>query len=214
MATLKPALDPATRVKLWATAIVLAAPLVLFVNWAISSAFGVMEGVPLVGGELTPLQGFVVGVYVTGPFAALFYCWGEWDVALGHASESWPTATAIVESSRVAERDVYRRGMCYRLEVEYEYKVQDAEYKCDRLQFGNTWLDDEGFVRNLAKKYHPGAKVEAHYNPDDPSSAVLDTSEDVIARLESDYRSKTYFLAAMPVIFFVAIWLHDLFHGT
>ena len=214
MATLGPVFDPdAARVKLWATATVLAPPLVLFANWVVSSAFGVMEGVPLVGVELTPLQGFVVGVYVTGAFAALAYCWGEWDVALGRASKSWPSATAIVESSRVGERDVYRRGRCYRLEVKYHYKVQDTEYECDRVQFGNTWLDDEAFVRTLAKKYHHGVKVEAHYNPDDSSSAVLDTSEELIARLESEYRSKAYLLAAMPVIFFVGIWVHDLFHG-
>jgi len=215
MVTLLSAFDPdAAREKFWAAATVLAVPLVLFANWAISSAFGVMEGTSFVGDALTSLQGFVVGVYVTGPFAALFYCWGEWNVARGHESKSWPTAPAVITSTRVAERNIYRRGICYRLEVEYDYKVQDFEYECDRMQFGNTWLDDEGFVRNLAKKYHRGAKVAVHYNPNEPSSAVLDTSEEVVTRLESDYRGKAYLLAAMPVIFFVGIWLHDLLHAT
>jgi uncharacterized protein DUF3592 len=214
MTTDLPAIDrDAVGVTFWATATALAAPLVLFATWALSSAFGLMEGVAFVGDELTPLQGFIVGCYVTGPFAAVFYCWGEWNVARGHASKAWPTAPAIVTSSHVAERNIYRRGLCYRLEVEYNYKVQDFEYECDRMQFGSTWLDDEDFVRNLAKKYHRGAKVAVHYNPSDPSSAVLDTSEELVTRLESDYRGKAYLLAAMPVIFFVGILLHDLFHG-
>jgi Protein of unknown function (DUF3592) len=213
MTTDLPAIDRgATGVTFWATATVLAAPLVLSATWALSSAFGLMKGTAFVGDALTPLQGFVVGCYFTGPFAAIFYCWGKWNIALGHASKAWPTASAIVTSSDVAERDIYRRGICYRLEVEYDYKVKDFKYKCDRLQFGNTWLDDENFVRNLAKKYHRGAKVAVHYNPSDPSSAVLDISEELVSKLEGDYRGKAYLLAAMPVIFFVGIWLHDLFH--
>src|SRR5262245_54308772 len=143
MASVQSASDPGpARVNFWATATVLAGPLVLIANWVFSAAFGIMENTAFVGQELTPIQGFVVGVYVTCPFAPVLYCWGEWNVALAHASKTWPTATAIVKSSRVAERNIYRRGVCYRLEAEYDYKVQGAEYECDRVQFGNTWLDD------------------------------------------------------------------------
>src|SRR5471030_1731861 len=129
MTTVQFAVDrSATRVKFWATATILAAPVELLATWAVSTAFGVMDGTPFVGVDLTPIQAFVVGCYVTGPFAAVLYCWGEWNVACGHASQSWPTAPAVVRSSRVADRNIYRRGTCYRLEVTYSYKVDGFEY--------------------------------------------------------------------------------------
>ena len=182
----------AVRVKFWATATVLAAPVVLLANWAISTAFGVFDGLPLVGVNVTPLQAFVIGVYVPGSFGVVMFCWGEWNVARSRATKTWPTTPAIVTSSRVAERDVYRRGMCYRLEAEYRYKVQGVEYTSDRVQFGNTWLDDEDFVRKLVAKYPQGAQVAVHYDPSDPTSAVLDASDEVVAELESDYRGGAY----------------------
>jgi len=201
------------RVRFWATATYLAVPLVLLTTWTVSSIYGVLDGVPLVDVGLTPLQGFVVGVYITGPFAAMLFCWGEWNVARGHASTSWPTAPGIVQESRVVESYLYRRGACYRLEVKYSYKAQGDEYMSERLQFGNTWLDDEDFVRRLAQKYPAGAQIAVHYDPKHPSSAVLDTSDEVIAELESDFRGRAYFLAAVPVMFFVGIWLNDYFRG-
>lgn len=220
MATIEQtAIDSATmRVRFWAAATVLAPPLVVFAVWAVSTASGVMGDYFVdVTSRTTPLRAFVIGAYIGGPIAALVYGWGEWNAALGHASKAWPTASAIIKESRVAEQGTYvktmRTGTRYRLEVEYRYRVQGTKYTNRRVQFGNKWLDDEDFVRKLAAKYPAGAEVTVHYNSKNPSSAVLDTSEDVVAELESDYRALAYACAATPVIFFVTYWLKQLFQG-
>jgi hypothetical protein len=218
MATIEQtAIDPATmRVRFWAAATVLAPPLVALAVWAVSTATGVMgDYFADVTSPTTPIRAFVIGAYIGGPIAALLYGWGEWNAALGHASKAWPTATARIAESRVAEKGTYvktmRTGTRYRLKVEYRYRVQGAEYLSRRVQFGDKWLDDEDFVRELAAKYPAGAEVTVHYNPKNPSSAVLDASDEVVAELESDYRALAYACAATPVISFVTYWLKQLF---
>ena len=156
-----------------------APPLVVFAVWVVSTATGVMGDYFVdVRSPTTPIRAFVIAAYIGGPIAALLYGWGEWNAALGHASKAWPTASTIIKESRVAEKGVYvktmRTGTRYRLEVEYRYRAQGAEYTGRRVQFGNKWLDDEDFVRKLAAKYPAGAEVTVHYNPKTPSSAVLD----------------------------------------
>ena len=218
MATMQQtAIDPVTmRVRFWAAATVLAPPLVVFAVWAVASATGVMgDYFTDVTSPTTPLRAFVIGAYIGGPIAALLYGWGEWNAALGHASKAWPTATAAIQASRVAEQGTYIKtmqvGTCYRLEVEYRYRAQGTEYTSSRVQFGNKWLDDQEFMRGLAAKYPAGAEVTVHYDPRKPSSAVLDTSEEVVAELESDYRARAFWFATAPMIFCVVTWLKELF---
>jgi Protein of unknown function (DUF3592) len=211
MTTVTPATDAnIARANFWKRAVWILPPLTLAAVWAIASFFGVFDGVPLVGQDLTPLQAFLLSCGMFHPVAAYFYTSAQWNIARAQGSRTWPAVRGFVKSSQVVERYNSRWGTTYKLDIDYRYKVGEREFSGDRVEFGNPRVSDQDFINRLAGKYRTNAEVMVHYDPADPTIAVLETSEESALAYASGNRWRAYFFLFLPVLFWLVMVLHPL----
>jgi hypothetical protein len=93
------------------------------------------------------------------------------------AGETWPTVPGKVMDSRVASHTSFRNGRQstqIAAVVKYEYQVMGQAYESDTLGFGNTGSGRKNATAKVAE-YPAGSSVTVHYDPADPSKAVLET---------------------------------------
>ena len=123
----------------------------------------------IVFGRIVPLM-FVIG-------GLLFLFVGTWNLYRGYSSKNWPTTDGNVVSTEiqtVRRRDSDRAfDTDYRLLVRYRYVVQGNEYQSHQLRFGSMVHDEQAAAKEQQKRYPRGKAVEVHYDPDNPSVAVL-----------------------------------------
>ncbi len=70
--------------------------------------------------------------------------------------------------------------------MSYSYEVGGTVFNGDRIHYGHDSIDNtylEGAAEKRLEPYRIGGAVTVHYNPNDPSQAVLETG----------IRSYTYF---------------------
>jgi len=79
--------------------------------------------------------------------------------------------------------------------VEYTYEVNGQTYRSDKISSGWTASYNLGMAQRLIDKYPPGAKVDVHYNSNNPAEAVLETKS----------RSGNAFMIAGGVILVLAV---------
>lgn len=96
------------------------------------------------------------------------------------AAARWPTATGTILSS-VAEphRILASRGQGQTVTVwspvvEYSYRVQDRDYHGTRLAFGADVAGAQARAEATVARYPAGRTVTVHFDPANPSSAVLE----------------------------------------
>jgi len=94
-------------------------------------------------------------------------------------ARNWPSLDAIVTESDarwVEHRQPVRRSMwSYQLHLRYEYIVGGRKYIGTRAWF-SAWGPTENFNplnAAVANKFPVGARVQAHYDPLNPSHSVL-----------------------------------------
>jgi hypothetical protein len=125
---------------------------------------------------------FVQGLGILGPmmypFAAFYYARSRWNQARARASMAWPTVPGVVETSKVEER-WSKSGTFYKLALSYRYDVDGNSYEGDTVEFGPARVTAQELIEGLAQKYPAGQKVTVHYDPDDPATAVLETSDEM-----------------------------------
>jgi hypothetical protein len=141
--------------------------------------FGSVTGVfdlPMVGQEVSPLQGFTILAIMLFPMAAWFYVMVQRDVALSRMSRSWPTVPGVLEQ-RMAEQRSTLRGNTYAITLSYSYEAGGRKYRGDRLAFAPSRLDAGALLDGLLDKYPANAAVTVHYNPVDPQDSVLETDD-------------------------------------
>ncbi len=120
-----------------------------------------------------PIGGFVAGL------GALLL--GIRTSLRARASRSWPRERGIVVSSEV------RRGRSssgssgrttstylYRPAIVFEYTIADRRYISDSISFADYSSSNSGHAEEIVARYPRGAEVEVYYNPQDPSTAVLE----------------------------------------
>jgi hypothetical protein len=94
------------------------------------------------------------------------------------AEKTWLTAPGVVLTSELkVNRSRNSRGQTttsYIPQVSYQYQVKDQTYNGNRLGFGSTGYG-QGKANKKIALYPQGAQVTVHYNPADPSKAVLET---------------------------------------
>lgn len=101
------------------------------------------------------------------------------------ASRSWPTAEGRVQNTRT-EVDISTSNttssssvLGYYFVVSYAYTVDDVRYSGNRFSLGegpraSKIFDERSAAGQAAERDYPvGSVVVVHYDPDDPSSAVL-----------------------------------------
>lgn len=95
------------------------------------------------------------------------------------AAEAWPTASGVILSSGLEEHRSYnskthRTTVTYSPKIDYEYSVMGQKYNGTKPTFGYAAYDYRTASEKIAP-YQPGTSVQVHYNPSDPSNAVLET---------------------------------------
>lgn len=94
---------------------------------------------------------------------------------LSRASIDWPSVPGLVNRS---ELEFHRNNVGtgkktnYRVEIIYEYVVDDQLYRNDVVRFDQGELSTES-KQLLVSTYPVGRRVEVFYDPDDPGQSVL-----------------------------------------
>lgn len=141
------------------------------------------------------IGGFGILAPMLFPLGAFFYAQSRWNLARAHASRRWPTVPGVVQEDGV-ERRQNSYVILYKLALRYCYEVGGTSYEGDRVQFGPARVTARELIEGLAKKYPPGAKVDVHYDPNDPSTAVLETSDE----MAQQNRWRVWFFFAGPFL--------------
>ena len=92
------------------------------------------------------------------------------------AARLWAAATGIVEQSHGRCDGWRKRGITCSIGGRYVYEVQGRRYLGDRFTFDDLEVGSRRTLDSLTRRFAPGTSVVVHYNPKDPSSAVLDLS--------------------------------------
>ena len=69
--------------------------------------------------------------------------------------------------------------MWWKLKLSYSYDVSGMWYQGDAVQFGPRQVSSKELIFAQAKKYPPGTAITVHYDPDDPATSVLETSDEI-----------------------------------
>jgi hypothetical protein len=113
--------------------------------------------------------------------------WGLWRLWKAARTRSWPTAQGTILDATVAKRDAMPPDRdedpdpsrprppetLYRAVVTYSYRVSGRTFTSDRLTLEEVETSSESHARKLSERYTPGAPVTVHYDPADPTRAIL-----------------------------------------
>ncbi len=66
------------------------------------------------------------------------------------------------------------RSVAYRAVVVYAYKIDNRDYRASRISFAEPIATPEAAQRPTLDQYAVGSQVVVHYDPNEPSQAVLD----------------------------------------
>ena len=121
-------------------------------------------------------------------FGMLLFLFGIRFVNAAAASTDWPSVEGEIEAAYVRRwgsvahpaftRRQRDREVRYYNTVTYRYTVDGVPYTSDRFALGDgSRIDDEYDTEEEARAampYRTGERVEVFFDPEDPSSAVLD----------------------------------------
>lgn len=117
--------------------------------------------------------------------AALLFLMGLFVLRMGFAQKAlarqaaqWPVATGRIDASglqAIRGYGSFRWRTVFRSRIVYSYGVAGQRYSADRVTFGaNVTASLPGLVSGQARRYAEGSKVDVHYDPANPGSAVLE----------------------------------------
>jgi len=92
-------------------------------------------------------------------------------------ANAWPVTQGEIVSSVVELRrttDDGRARTSYIPIVEFAYTVAGNRLHSRQVKLGLEVSGSEGFAQKIAARYPVGAKVDVHYDPQDPSNAALE----------------------------------------
>jgi hypothetical protein len=117
----------------------------------------------------------VIGAVVFGAIGTGILTWTAINFVYALLSRSWPKAIGAVIASDLRRSRDSEGGYLYRAEVSYRYSVDGQEFVATRSRFGDrlevSW---SAAAANLVRRYPVGTAVHVHYDPTDPSEAVLE----------------------------------------
>jgi len=134
-------------------------------------------------GKSSKIGTMIFGMLFTlGGIAGISY--GVKTVLQASRMENWPTAEAVITSSKVRIQTPDSGGSStYIAEIRYQYEVTGKMYTSDRVTTAQYGTNDSSRAAKQVRKYSTGRNFTTHYNPDDASYAVLDTQWDKIYSL-------------------------------
>ena len=102
---------------------------------------------------------------------------GSRNLLRGHASNHWPKADGIIQSSSISRFDSSGSGpqhTTYGGSVAYDFQVAGSNYSGSRVTFAD-YAHDMNHAQAVRNRYPEGKRVTVHYAPDNPQLAVLET---------------------------------------
>ena len=109
--------------------------------------------------------------------------WGarEWQSAL--SSKDWPTVSGTVVHSELKKRLKARRPgqkshqsrTQFTPEIRYDYTVEGQSFTGDRVSYGDYSSSNEAQMKAVVAQYPVGKSVTVFYDPEDPSSSLLES---------------------------------------
>ena len=100
------------------------------------------------------------------------------NLARVRASEGWPASQGTILESWVREStttdDDGSTSSHYYPEVRYAYQVVGVEYQGDKLTFGPKSGSAQSKAAQVVSNYPKGATVTVYYDPQKPSTSVLE----------------------------------------
>ena len=98
------------------------------------------------------------------------------------STESWPTVSGSIISSQLDQKsstdfdaEYTSTSTSYTPMVEFSYEIDGRTYRGNRVFPGTSMSYDHGTAKSIVNRYQPGATVSVHYDPADPTQAVLET---------------------------------------
>lgn len=113
----------------------------------------------------------LLGIGVILPGLVMSF-WAAWSMYRGSLAGGWPTEKGEIISSSADQTGETHK---YRFNVAYEYEVDGKIYTSSRYTTADKLLPREEAER-LASRNRPGKPVVVHYDPRNPSNAVLEQS--------------------------------------
>jgi hypothetical protein len=111
---------------------------------------------------------------VVGIFGAIALAFGIWASITAENANDWPTTMGEVTQSYIQTQHG-REGTTYSPVVFYTYQVDGFSYTSNRVSMMTVSSSDYSQAANVVERYSVGSMVEVHYDPDQPSSAMLET---------------------------------------
>lgn len=118
--------------------------------------------------------------FVFGILGGAFLVIGISAQQKAHRSLLWPIADGKVVSTNLAEHvsvenEPQRRSVSYEPVIRYEYQIDNQHFSGQRIAFGADSFD-YNTAQKVLQRYPVDAAVQVHYDPNDPESAVLETT--------------------------------------
>ena len=89
-------------------------------------------------------------------------------------SKSWPAADGIVTVSEFTSNRDDDGSVTYGASIAYDYNFNDIPLTGSNVHFGQYSSGDPSYGRSIVQKYPVGMQVRVYYDPDDPSTSVLE----------------------------------------
>jgi hypothetical protein len=139
----------------------------------------------------------MIGYIIAAGISAVILIKFGSDILKAQKSRSWPTASGtVLDSGMEAHQSRDEDGdikTTYGATIQYKYLVDGQEFQGNRRTFSNVRTSSVRNTEKILERYPLGSSVDVFYDPDDPSSSVL----------EPGVGAGTYILLAVPIGIFV-----------
>jgi hypothetical protein len=149
------------------------------------------------------LLGFATVVFAAASYLSIRYVLSYDD------SESWPTVTGTVISSKVVERSS-SEGPWYQPQVQFEYVVDGRRYTAVDIPIFGTGvdLDHPSGSQRIVDQYPSGRELTVRYNPRRPMQALIPMGTSSPA---TDLPLTTGCLSSVGLVACLIAWLRKMF---
>jgi len=96
---------------------------------------------------------------------------GGWTLFQSLRCEHWPVTDARILTATISVN--HGKSTTYSPNVDYTYTVAGQTYESKRIAYGQMSSSSD-YARRVLSRYSVGATVPTHYNPADPTQAVLE----------------------------------------
>ncbi len=121
----------------------------------------------------------ILGFLLSGSFALfMLFAAGQsvTDLVNDMESSAWPTTSGRIISSKI-EQSEESGDTYFAPSLEYEYVVDERNYRSKRIRFGDFVPALPGTTaeaEEVSLRYTSGKSVQVYFDPDDPSLSVLE----------------------------------------